>query len=293
MKDPDRIYRRYLDLQSYVGWTDEDAAAGPRPSPGSRAASPRPGGRLLRRDRTPSAGPRGLHRRPGAGRPAQAALLAWLRELLTGPYDRDYVARRWQVGARHVEIGLDQVYTNAAMSRLRDGLVRHLGESWAGDRDGLVAAIRSLNKLLDLDLAKIEDAYQAEYVARIQASERLASLGQIAGGIAHEIRNPLNVIKSSHYYLKAAALDHAREAGRAHAADRAERDAGRAGHHHADELRPHAGARTAAVRARSRAFARRWKTPTSLPASRSRSIAPPTCRRRWPTSARSGSSWAT
>ncbi len=25
MKDPDRIYRRYLDLQSYVAWTDEDA----------------------------------------------------------------------------------------------------------------------------------------------------------------------------------------------------------------------------------------------------------------------------
>ncbi len=114
------------------------------------------------------------------------------------------MARRWQVGARHVEIGLDQVYTNAAMSRLRDGLVRQLGESWTGDRDGLVAAIRSLNKLVDLDLAKIEDAYQAEYIARIQSSERLASLGQIAGGIAHEIRNPLNVIKSSHYYLKAA-----------------------------------------------------------------------------------------
>jgi len=82
--------------------------------------------------------------------------------------------------------------------------VRHLGESWPGDREGLVAAIRSLNKRLDLDLAKIEDAYQSEYVARLQARERLANLGQIAGGIAHEIRNPLNVIKSSHYYLKMA-----------------------------------------------------------------------------------------
>ncbi len=90
------------------------------------------------------------------------------------------------------------------MSRLRDGLVRHLGESWAGDRDSLVAVIRSLNKLVDLDLAQIEDAYQTEYIGRIQRSERLASLGQIAGGIAHEIRNPLNVIKSSHYYLKSA-----------------------------------------------------------------------------------------
>jgi len=61
--------------------------------------------------------------------------------------------------------------------------------------------VRSLNKLLDLDLAEIEDAYQAEYAARLQRTERLATLGQVAGGIAHELRNPLNVVKTSAYYL--------------------------------------------------------------------------------------------
>jgi signal transduction histidine kinase len=61
--------------------------------------------------------------------------------------------------------------------------------------------VRSLGRLLDLDLALIEDAYQAEFSARLQQSERLAAIGQVAGGVAHELRNPLNVVKTSVYYL--------------------------------------------------------------------------------------------
>lgn len=58
----------------------------------------------------------------------KGTLLGWLRDLFTGRYDADYVARRWRVGWRHVEIGLDQVFTNVALSRLRRGLLAALDE---------------------------------------------------------------------------------------------------------------------------------------------------------------------
>jgi two-component system, NtrC family, sensor kinase len=199
--DAELLYRRYQELQSYVGWTQDDTRT-------VHALSSLMEPHLLpliddfyaEIERHPDArkvitgGPQQIERLKGT-------LVQWLRELFTGRYDRDYVLRRWRVGCRHVEIGLDQVFTNVALSRLRTGLVGALGKSWQGDRDGLVAAIQSLNKLLDLDLAKIEDAYQAEHLARQQRSDRLAAIGQVAGGVAHELRNPLNVVRTSVYFL--------------------------------------------------------------------------------------------
>jgi PAS domain S-box-containing protein len=100
------------------------------------------------------------------------SLDGWLHQLFAGNYDEDYVENRSQVGRRHVDLELSQVYTNAASSRLRGQMMDILRHHWPGSTDALLDAVASLNKLLDLDLAIIEDAYESEHVRRQKVVER-------------------------------------------------------------------------------------------------------------------------
>jgi signal transduction histidine kinase len=197
----DDLFRRYQDLQAYVGWTGADEerirAAGPFVEPRFPDLIDDFYAEIQRHPnarRVITGGEQQIER-------LKKTFLQWLHELFFSPYDAEYVVRRWRVGYRHVLIGLDQVYTNAALSRLRRGLSQVLESTSSGgpaERSGMNA---SLDKLLDLDLAIIELAYQTAFQERQQAVERLAAIGHMAGGVAHELRNPLNVVKTSVYYL--------------------------------------------------------------------------------------------
>ncbi|MFO0929562.1 MAG: protoglobin domain-containing protein [Gemmataceae bacterium] len=196
---PEELFARYQELQSYVGWeaADADRVAALRAvlEPAFDAVTADFYAEIERHE-----GTRRVLRAGDVDR-LKVTLRAWLADLFAGQYDQDYVVRRRRIGMRHVEIGLEPVYMNVAVSRLRGSLVRASHARWTGSADELTACLRALHRLLDLDLAIIEDAYQTENVARLQRHERLAAIGQVAGGVAHELRNPLNVVKTSVYYL--------------------------------------------------------------------------------------------
>jgi len=94
----------------------------------------------------------------------------WLDELFTGGHDREYVRTRWRVGRRHVEIGLPQVYTSAALARLRQRLVESIdGRCTPAERGNLH---RALHRVIDLDHMIIQEAYRHEWVRRQAELER-------------------------------------------------------------------------------------------------------------------------
>jgi len=171
MSDED-FTQRYRAMQKYVGWTDDDACRvarlGPLVAPHARDLIDDFYAEIQRNPEAAQVITGGAEQIERLSR----TLREWLAQLLGGQYDEAYLARRWKVGYRHVEIGLAQRYTSLALSRLRVGIIRHVWAGWSGSTDELAASLASLHKLLDLDHALIQDAYEFEHVRRERLLER-------------------------------------------------------------------------------------------------------------------------
>jgi signal transduction histidine kinase len=136
-------------------------------------------------------------------------------ELTEGRTDSDYFENRLRVGDTHQRIellpqwylGLYSKYVGLIVDQIR----QHDGDEKALD------TLPSLMKLIFLDIGLAIDAYiQGGFIDKLRQErrlseglreelarkEKLAILGQLAGGVGHELRNPLAVLATSVYFLK-------------------------------------------------------------------------------------------
>ncbi|HHK41602.1 MAG TPA: hypothetical protein ENJ50_04205, partial [Planctomycetaceae bacterium] len=170
MKKAD-LPKQFQRLLDFVRWSDEDADRVRRVAPLVESSFDRIVASFyedLLRDPATAA----ILDSPGQVERLQVSLRRWLEELFSLEFTPEYIDSRWRVGWRHVEIGVPQVYIALGLGRLRARLIEAAIDAWPDGEDDLIAHVASLNKLIDMDQALIEDAYEAEHVARQQRAER-------------------------------------------------------------------------------------------------------------------------
>ncbi len=126
----------------------------------------------------------------------KTTLVQWLHSVLMGPHDEAYLQAHSRIGRVHVRINLPQEFMFSAMDRIRGGLLDVVNSVSEASFDKLAAA-RAVNQILDVELSIMLDTYKEDWMRRVQSNERLATIGQLAASIGHELRNPLGVMESS------------------------------------------------------------------------------------------------
>lgn len=140
-------------------------------------------------------------------------IAGWMRSMAAGDLDtRVEIGGRDEVAEMAAAL---EIFRHNAQEAIRLNLVEELAQELEGknaELEGINARLDSQNHELDNKNAELENInaqldsqnHQLEEAMtnltaaqdRIVAQEKLASLGQLTAGVAHEIRNPLNFVKN-------------------------------------------------------------------------------------------------
>jgi two-component system sensor histidine kinase HydH len=129
-------------------------------------------------------------------------LVVWMDKMLLGPHDEEYYQLRARIGRMHVRISLPQQYMFTAMDRIRVRLLDVVRTQIHDDPAKAERVSTALNQILDLELAIMLETYREDLETKHRNAERLATIGQFAASIGHELRNPLGVVESSLFLLR-------------------------------------------------------------------------------------------
>jgi signal transduction histidine kinase len=132
-------------------------------------------------------------------------LQIWARGLFNGVYDHAYAEERYQIGYRHVRIGLEQKYVISAMGIVRaflnDCLLLEIPAT-----DERLRLAGALGKILDLDLNLMCESYMHATLQNLRSlNEQMERANRDLAGashtkdeflahVSHELRTPLNSI---------------------------------------------------------------------------------------------------
>jgi signal transduction histidine kinase len=128
-------------------------------------------------------------------------LRLWIDKLLLGPHDEAYYELRARIGRVHVRIALPQQYMFTAMDRIRVRLLDVIQDE-VPDPPRARRLCRALNQIIDIELAIMLETYREDLLEKNRTAERLATIGQFAASLGHELRNPLSVVESSLYLVR-------------------------------------------------------------------------------------------